>query len=916
MKRLLLITVMLTAMIAVRARDVRSFNDLVVGDTFNLKITVPMGEKELHSPWNFNDVQKLEVVFRILSKDKDSVRIAVKPRNWYVCYKDSDYVLDGRRIVINNYLDSDYYTYYDLKSFFFLFEKDAVTATVNLKNGGVNIHFSEQSEDFNGNRSAKKLFIFSPSRIPKGLTIVPRDLETDPVELDVDVLVKLSLERFIQEWKMNVLAEKSVPLLIDLSHESEKGSGKPAYIQLESASFRFPVNTQLKLTVPERFPEDQVFIVMNDKKIKPDQKQGGTYWFNFFLPAPRRAFFNDLILDITPSDSLNVTYTQNNYKITGRGAVNSIYTNAIAPLYRNEFSNVSADKDSALFFQEGETFYRSILTRYASEMNDYWLRSASLSFDYWYASEKIRLYNEPFYQKRNKGILNEAEIPWDNVHFKNLYPFTDYLYQPYMYGNLLQAFFEFKAGQTNNSILTGMKYLKGDIPKYYFADAILVGYPRFYLTSETLKERMIRFHLSESKREYEDFTEKCKVSELREPIINLYNKLLKVEPGANLKDLNLDVGKYIPFKNKSQDYIVLLVKERLDNNPEDIHFEKRIKRFHNNIRDEGLVNNVKLCIITGESQKKEFDLKPEIQEQLIFVPDKAIRDYEDKVASDREDYILMKSDGTIIDRWHNSKYLDSPYYLIKLIQEDIYNQKNKSSTHGGTLSIIVTILISVLITFLIVRYFIIRRERTKRKIQELELKAIRAQMNPHFIFNALGSIQNLIARKKDKEANEYLVNFSRLLRIVLSSSEKKLIPLSEEISLLDLYLRMEQLRIPFDFNIHVDENIDTGLEEMPGMLIQPIVENAVKHGIAPKGKGNIGIDISKQNNILYIVVTDDGSGINFHSMPQKDGFGLKSVNERLLLLNKELHLNISLQIRNVEEDNVIKGCRVTLMIPV
>jgi LytS/YehU family sensor histidine kinase len=189
-------------------------------------------------------------------------------------------------------------------------------------------------------------------------------------------------------------------------------------------------------------------------------------------------------------------------------------------------------------------------------------------------------------------------------------------------------------------------------------------------------------------------------------------------------------------------------------------------------------------------------------------------------------------------------------------------------------------------------------------------------MNPHFTFNALGSIQNLINQKKDKEANDYLVNFAKLLRLVLSTSEKRLITLSEEIEQLELYLRLEQLRVPFRYTIDIDESIDVENEEIPGMLIQPIVENAVKHGVVPEGGGHIKLTFTMTGQVLYVTVTDTGNGYFVSEDAAKAGFGLQAIRERLKLLNKELKLEIGLQIENIETDRKITGCKVTISIPV
>jgi sensor histidine kinase YesM len=206
------------------------------------------------------------------------------------------------------------------------------------------------------------------------------------------------------------------------------------------------------------------------------------------------------------------------------------------------------------------------------------------------------------------------------------------------------------------------------------------------------------------------------------------------------------------------------------------------------------------------------------------------------------------------------------------------------------------------------------KEYNKRRIVELELKAIRSQMNPHFVFNALGSIQSLINQEKTVEANQYLVNFAKLLRMALSTSEKKLTPLADELEQLDLYLRLEQLRIPFVYDITVDSNIHPADEEIPGMLIQPIVENAVIHGIVPKQGGHVSIRIRKEENILLVDVADDGAGFT-EEVLQKSGFGIRAINERLVLLKDELKTSIGLKFENRKDKEELSGTRVTISIP-
>ena len=170
-------------------------------------------------------------------------------------------------------------------------------------------------------------------------------------------------------------------------------------------------------------------------------------------------------------------------------------------------------------------------------------------------------------------------------------------------------------------------------------------------------------------------------------------------------------------------------------------------------------------------------------------------------------------------------------------------------------------------------------------------------------------------RENNDTANRYLTDFSKLLRDVLDSSEKQLVPLSGELSRIRLYLQLEQLRTPFETRITVDPSVDPELEEIPGMLLQPIVENAVIHGIVPQGGGKIEISIYKKENTLYCEIADNGKG--FEIRPENSGrFGLRNTEERLRLLNKQYKASIGIVLKNRQDTEQQNGCRVIVSIPV
>jgi hypothetical protein len=205
----------------------------------------------------------------------------------------------------------------------------------------------------------------------------------------------------------------------------------------------------------------------------------------------------------------------------------------------------------------------------------------------------------------------------------------------------------------------------------------------------------------------------------------------------------------------------------------------------------------------------------------------------------------------------------------------------------GKIIIGIVILLLLLIATLIIYRRRIRRTKQKMEGLRLEMKGLHSQLNPHFVFNALSSIQGLINKNDIVNANLYLTDFSTLLRESLKNNEKEAIALSEEFRLLNTYLRLEQVRFRFQYTLSVDPSVNTDAIEIPPLLFQPIVENAVKHGAGPLHEdGRIEISCKPDGNNLLISITDNGAG--FTPVPAENGFGIKLTTQRISLLNKTL----------------------------
>jgi LytS/YehU family sensor histidine kinase len=207
----------------------------------------------------------------------------------------------------------------------------------------------------------------------------------------------------------------------------------------------------------------------------------------------------------------------------------------------------------------------------------------------------------------------------------------------------------------------------------------------------------------------------------------------------------------------------------------------------------------------------------------------------------------------------------------------------------------------------------------KQTIMDLERRAVQAQMNPHFIFNALTSIQSLIVQNKNDKAQQFLVTFSRLVRTALNHSSLTYVPLSQELELIKNYLKIENLRFTdlFEYEIIIEDSIRQDEIEIPPMVIQPFLENAIEHGLLKKEtQGFLSLHIKQVNEfILECIIEDNGIGrMKSGIVPKRKGRESKGINlvkDRLLIINK----NSKVEIIDLMDNGESLGTRVKLHIP-
>jgi hypothetical protein len=277
------------------------------------------------------------------------------------------------------------------------------------------------------------------------------------------------------------------------------------------------------------------------------------------------------------------------------------------------------------------------------------------------------------------------------------------------------------------------------------------------------------------------------------------------------------------------------------------------------------------------------------------------------------------------------------YHIYLKVNNDAIQEIKFTIKKPLWLNLYILIPLGLLVLTLIYLFFKWQIEKIKRKNQLLfdkvtleknlnqsKLKAIKSQMNPHFFYNALNTLQSYILANEKRNAIDYLSKFSKLTRTILELTEKESISIAEEVTTLGLYLDIEKARFDDDFNYTISTNsIDTDTIKIPSMLLQPYIENAIKHGLLHKqGEKTLVVDFSIEDEILKITIDDNGIGreksaaLNAIKNKKHQSFATNALQNRIELLNQFNHKNISIRfIDKHSKTEQSTGTTVEILIP-
>ncbi|MCM4154327.1 tetratricopeptide repeat protein [Arenibacter sp. N53] len=315
--------------------------------------------------------------------------------------------------------------------------------------------------------------------------------------------------------------------------------------------------------------------------------------------------------------------------------------------------------------------------------------------------------------------------------------------------------------------------------------------------------------------------------------------------------------------------------------------------------------------------KGDFTKALETYQQYVAVVDTLYVRKEQEIARAARFNREIASKQSRISGLEQERELSQSKYSLALTEQQLVEESIKRQNW-----IIYSLIFGMLLMALATYFFYRSNKQQKLANNLLALKSLRSQMNPHFIFNALNSVNNFIAKSDERSANRYLSDFSTLMRAVLENSDEDFIPLSKELELLELYTKLEHSRFTdkFDYKIVIDSNIDIDAFQIPPMLLQPYIENAIWHGLRYReDKGFLKIELNqKDKNALEISITDNGIGrkkstaIKTQNQKKQKSKGMGNIKKRIEILNDMYKDKVDVFISDLEANGTGTKVRFTI----
>lgn len=382
-----------------------------------------------------------------------------------------------------------------------------------------------------------------------------------------------------------------------------------------------------------------------------------------------------------------------------------------------------------------------------------------------------------------------------------------------------------------------------------------------------------------------------------------------------------EVDKALSEEKLQQEKLILKEKEKHEKDIADEKIKQQQISFEEKSRHERaeLEENFRHQTALGDEKinRENLLLKQKIMDEKKFAEEKMNQEKIEIAERERHERALYEEKIR-----HQLAVSDEKHKLDKLLAA---KERINNRLLTGAALIFITVLFAILFW----------RQRNQKKIAvekansihkmaELEMQSLRTQLNPHFMFNSLNSIQELILLEENEKSHSYLSRFGKLLRMLLENAEKPFIPLRKEIDFLQLYLALENLRIPdLQYSISTDPKLNPDETYIPNMILQPYIENAIWHGLSHKDKDRqLQIRIYRENGTVNYEIEDNGVGrdkaaeLKSLFRQKHESKGMELLSKRFKLLNEEYSANINTTITDIVKNNEAGGTLVTIKVPV
>jgi len=287
-----------------------------------------------------------------------------------------------------------------------------------------------------------------------------------------------------------------------------------------------------------------------------------------------------------------------------------------------------------------------------------------------------------------------------------------------------------------------------------------------------------------------------------------------------------------------------------------------------------------------------------------------------------QEHYLVKDSISSSDVKNNVAELETKYETrIKEQQIELLTTENKLKNQKLKAGIALVVILLIVIS-LILYILNVRKNQAILKQNDLQQQVLRTQMNPHFIFNVLGSIQNFMMQNNTRKASNFLSQFATLTRATLNNSTEETIALTDEISMLKNYIELEKMRKrnKFDYSINYDDNLETDFMQIPPMLIQPFIENSIKHGFKNFDKGGfINLKIKDKTDYVEFIIEDNGEGFTANTAVKEEhkSIAMSIFEKRRKLIQQKYKKDFKFEIINLKDKyNKQTGVRITINLPI